>query len=128
MSTVDKWVKIYSDLRVWSSAKEVHKMGWLRSGDRVHLTEQYKTWFRFDDVAGGMDVNPLDTLYTEYWVKGDELEVAAISPTPDPVPEPDTNPIPEPEPEPDVQSEDAELGAAFRVVFDFIFRHFHGWA
>ena len=124
MSTVDKWVKVHSDLRVWSSAKEVHKMGWLRSGDRVHLTEGYRTWFRFDDVTGGMDVNPLDTLYTEYWVKGDELEVAAISPTPDPVPEP----VPDPVPDPDVQSEDAELGAAFRVVFDFIFRHFHGWA
>ena len=124
MSTVDKWVKIYSDLRVWSSAKEVHKMGWLRSGDRVHLTEGYRAWFRFDDVTGGVDVNPLDTNYTEYWVKGDELEVAAFSPTPDPVPEPDTNPVPDL----DTQSEDAELGAAFRVVFDFIFGHFRGWA
>ncbi len=122
MPVVDKWLDIYSDLRVWSEAREVHKMGWVREGDRVHLTEQYKTWFRIDLVVGGDDLDPFDADYDEYWGKGDELEIAATPPVID-----DDDDEPEPEPDP-TEIEDAELGAALRVVFDFIFGYFRGWA
>ncbi len=121
MPTVDKWLDIYSDLRVWSAARETHKMGWLRAGDRIHLNEQYNnTWFQFDNLLGGDDLNLFDGDYNEYWVRGDELEVAATPPVID---------EPEPEPEPDpILVEDDALGAAIRVVFDFFFGYLRGWA
>jgi hypothetical protein len=109
MPTVDKWLDIYSDLRVWSDAREVHKMGWLRAGDRIHLSDQYNTWFHVDNVIGGDDLDLFDGDYNEYWVRGPELEIAATLPGDD-----------EPEPEPELDPEgpsDAELGAAVRIFF-----------
>lgn len=110
MPTVDKWLDIYSDLRVWSAAREKHKMGWLRVEDRIHLNEQYGNWFQFDIIIGGDDLDLFDDDYDEYWVKGDELQVAATPPVID-------EPEPEPEPDPEGPS-DAELGAAVRVLLE----------
>ena len=107
--SVDKWVDIYSDLRVWAGAHEVHKMNWLRAGDRIHLNAQYGSWFRFDNVVGGADLRPFNADYDEYWVRGAELEVAATAP---PVSEPD----PEPEPEPEEGPSDAEIGRVIRFL------------
>ncbi len=116
MPIVDNWVDIYSDLRAWAATDAIHKMGWLRAGDNIHLTEQHtedgELWFRFD-LSNGVDLNPLGGGYNEYWVKGDELEVAATSSIPTPVP----TPVPTPEPTPGDQPSDAQIGAVVRFLF-----------
>lgn len=120
MPVVDKWLDIYSSLRVWSGTDAVHKMGWLRAGDEIHLTEQYtedgELWFRIDKATGD-DLIPLGGGYPEYWVKGDELEVAATSPTPTPEPTPEPEPEPEPTPEPGDRPSDAQIGEVIRFLF-----------
>ncbi len=108
--SVDRWVDIYSDLRVWAGAHEVHKMNWLRAGDRIHLSAQYGSWFRFDNVVGGADLRPFDDDYDEYWVKGDELELVVTSSPP----ESETEPAPDPESED--RPSDTEIGRVIRFL------------
>jgi hypothetical protein len=106
---VDFLLDIHGSVRAWSDRHAVHKMGWLRQGDVVHVSQEYRGWFKFEIASGGGDLLPTDASYPDYWVKQADLVVQP--PTPDPDPEP------EPEPDPVDRPSDAQIGAVVRFLF-----------
>lgn len=114
MTSVDFWsdgVQV-DEAQVWEDANGVHEMGHLNRDDRVHVIELYPddthTWARFDDIepADIVELYPFDDQYKEWWVKVDAFYA-------DDGPE-------EPPTEPEPEFSDAELGAALRLLRDFL--------
>ena len=113
--TTDKWYTIPQDARVWSSTHKTHKMGWVRAGAMIHVVEEYGSWFRFVEYRQPVDLNSFGGGYIEYWVAGGALGSEV---------EPDLLIAPRPVPafQTATQAGDAELGAALRLIVNFILR------
>ncbi len=118
-------LRVIVDVRAWANVR-TQKMGWLRPGDVVEIFELYKGYVQFRPVEGGEDLILLNSDYTQYWIEPnmedrfENVDVVPV-PDPDPLPEPDPDPILPPIPVPSNPG-DAELGAAFRLIVDFILR------
>ena len=109
---VDKWIAITINARVWSDTKEVHKMGWVGVESRLHVVEEYSGYYRFTEVTGSYTLNPITESYPEYWVNIREAGAIEIN-----VPIPPTTP-----PSPVQGPSDIQLGAALRLLVNFIMK------
>lgn len=70
MPQIDLWRKVLDNERAWSGTDGVHKMGWLRPDDIVHLIEEYHGWYRIDyENSETVDLDPPSSSYPEHWVK-----------------------------------------------------------
>jgi len=99
---------IYGDVRVWADRHKVHKMGWLREGDVIDILNEYHGWYRFIPHSGCADLVEPDAVYAEYFVKAADMVAAPEEQ------EPGEDPLP-------TEISDAQLGAAFRILVNFIF-------
>lgn len=101
---MQEWFTIPQDARAWSDADSAHKMGWLRAGSSVRIVELYNDWARFDAVRGPHDLIPFGGGYNERWLRRSNLGISVVEPDPEDVP----------------QTDDAALGAAFRLIVNFV--------
>ena len=113
------WVQAARRKRVWADTHDTHKMGWVNPGDQMRVVEEYNTWLRFDE-HNAIGINPFVEGYKEWWIRSDAVEKIEVDQV-----------VPPPDPNPDVVppyvDRDAELGAAFRTVGDFLAGLFRGW-
>lgn len=120
---IDLYREVGYDVRVWNDAGGVHKMGWLRKGDVVHLYKRYgQDWYRINPDnsdapyllqphnVDGEVAPPNEADYREYWVQdqpdGLFMPVGQDSDEPDVEPE-----------EPSTTPTDAEIGRVVRFLF-----------
>ena len=117
-----EWWNVNKDIRVWAGHSESHKQGWLRAPAAVYIIETYGNAGRFEEakvVGEGALEYEVDSSYPDSWVKMSDLSKLQFEDEPvDDVPLPDDDGPPDPFPEPELS--DAALGAAFRLIVNFI--------
>ena len=103
---MNTWYNINADARVWAGHSRVQKQGWMRSGSAILAVEAYQGAVRFEEHRGPSDLKSPTNNYPEYWMQLEDLSLRQL--------EPDV-PI-----GPGLQAGDAALGAAFRLLVNFI--------
>ena len=118
-----KWYNVNEDARVWAGHSNSHKQGWIYAPAAILAIEEYKRAVRFVEfkVEGkGRADFAASPDYQELWVRLMDLSLEPYegpNGEPDETPDPDTNP--------DTVS-DAELGAAFRTLVNFVLNRVRG--
>jgi hypothetical protein len=105
-----KWYNVNEDARVWAGHSDAHKMGWMRAGSAIRAVEEYKSSYRFEEYKPPADLKELGGGYNEYWIRKADV---TVEPMPDDDGNGDTDTLPS-------QPGDAELGAALRILINFI--------
>lgn len=116
---MNKWYNVNVDARVWAGHSESHKMGWMRAGSAILAVEEYKNAVRFVEYKEPSDLKERGSGYPEWWM---QLKDLSLEPMPVPTPVPSPVPVPGPVP----QTDDAELGAALRLLVNFIRQYLLG--
>ena len=115
-----KWYNVNKDARVWSGhASGAHKQGWMRAPGAILAIDDYKGSVQFKEwkVDGdGAAEFKAKSGYPQLWMRLVDLSTEPYEPSPVPTPVP----VPVPTPMPAPQAGDAELGAALRLLANFI--------
>ncbi len=127
---MNQWFNVNADARIWASHSRDHKQGWIYAPAAILAIEEYKGAYRFKDwrvVDDGRGDFSVSSGYPQFWIQAVDVSLEPYEPyaEPDPTSDPGSEPEPKPELEPTL-IEDAALGAAVRVLFDFVFSYFRG--
>ena len=102
-----KWYNVNADARVWAGHAEVQKQGWMRAGSAVLSVEEYKGSVQFVEYKEPADLKDRTSDYPEWWMQLKDLSLL-------PFEDDDKPPVPSGDPS------DTALGAAFRLIVNFI--------
>ncbi len=110
--TLSQWYNVNEDARVWAGHSDEHKQGMAYAPAAVLAIEEYRGSVRFEEWKvvgeGRMDLDA-DSVYPDLWMRLADLSL-------EPYEEP-----PVVDPPPDNEGPDDEaLGAALRLVVNFI--------
>ena len=117
-----EWWNVNKDIRVWAGHSESHKQGWLRAPAAVFIIETYGNAGRFEEAKvedSGILEYEVSSDYPESWVKMADISKEPFEDEDDVS---DELPVVEEGNAPTVPSSagDAALGAAFRLIVNFI--------
>lgn len=119
----DKWFNVNKDIRVWAGHTDAHRQGWIYAPAAIFAIDQYQGSYQFKEIKfegdGYADLKD-DSNYPQYWVREEDVSLEPYSPDPNPLPGPVPIPVPTPGQPGDAELGDAELGAAVRLLANFI--------
>ena len=122
MPNTDTWFNVNKDIRVWGGHSDQRKQGWIYAPAAIYAIDEYSGSYKFREMKfvddGYADLDPNDN-YPDFWVRIKDVSLEPYVLTvilDDDVPVEDHVSLPTPI----SSSGDAALGAAFRLLVNFI--------
>ena len=109
-----KWYNVNADARVWAGHSDAHKQGWLYAPAAILAIEEYKGSYRFEEYkveGGGYGDLDASSDYPDLWIRQEDVSTLPFE---------DEDDVSDELPVPPPMVGDAALGAAFRLLVNFV--------
>ncbi len=115
---MDRWFNVNEDARVWSGHSDNHqKMGWMLPGSAIRAINEYQGSYQFDEYKGPNGLFDRTVAYPQYWIRKGDVTLYPFEDKDGDDDNGDTETWPPPQ---DINVADAQLGAAFKVIGQWI--------